>query len=71
MSKPVYTVADIAELTGFSQDAIRRAITQNYVNARPEDGRRLPRLRAKKGSRRRYLVLPADVERWVEQLEDA
>lgn len=72
MSQLCYTVPAIAELTGFSETAIKKAITQRYVLERVgvKDSRILPQLHAKKGSGSGYLVLAPDLNKWLRQLED-
>lgn len=72
MTQPVYTVADIAHMTGFSEIAIRRAITQHYSDRRTgKECRPLPPLRAKRGPGKQYLVLACHLSTWLDQLEDA
>lgn len=72
VNQPAYKVSDIAAMTGFSENAIRRAITQKYSDRRPDkDGRELPPLRAKRGAGKQYLVTNQNLELWLESLDDA
>lgn len=65
MTRVLLTVAEAAEVSNTSADTLRKAIRATEPNAFP------PPLRAKRGAKGRYLILPADLQEWAESLEDA
>ena len=65
MNRILLTVADAAEVANTSEDTLRKAIRATDPASFP------PPLRAKRGAKGRYLILPADLQEWAESLEDA
>lgn len=66
MSAPlVVKIRDAAVMVSQSEDTIRRAIRATDPAAFP------PPLKAKRGGRGEYLIRVADLDRWVDQLDDA
>lgn len=70
MTRVLYTTKDLAELTPYTEEDIRLAISQNYTG-RYADKYRLPPLDAKRGPRGRYEITHKAVEEWLELLPDA
>ncbi|WP_455951383.1 hypothetical protein [Arcanobacterium haemolyticum] len=71
MFAPAYRLEEVSVMTNFSVQDLKLAITQNYETVSNQGRVRLPRLRAKRGKRREYLVLNEDLQAWLEQLPDA
>jgi hypothetical protein len=60
-----FRLADAAARTPFSVPTLRRAIQATDPTAFP------PPLRAKKDSKGRLIILPRDLEEWLDSLPDA
>ena len=63
MAGVAYSLDEIHEITGFSTNAIGRAIRDDWENMRDQDVKTLPKLRAKRGSGKKYIVLANDLVR--------
>jgi predicted DNA-binding transcriptional regulator AlpA len=63
--KLLLTIPEAASLTPFGDKTIRAAIKATDPAAFP------PPLKAKRGSRGQYLVRVADLEAWIDSLQDA
>lgn len=63
--KPLMSVREVADLTPWSVDTIKRAIRATDPSAFP------PPLKAKKGAKGAYAITAADFHAWIDSLEDA
>lgn len=67
MTTPLtYTAATAAAATGLSPEAIKRAVRSGALRAKASGG-----LNDKGQPVGKYLIRPADLDAWIEQLEDA
>ena len=71
MSTRLFTITDVAERTGFSVRALKKAIRQDYAPGQD----RLPRLGAKRGRRNangyQYLIPEDALAEFIDALPDA
>ncbi len=63
--KRLLDLEEAASLTPFSVAHLRRCI--RIAQPTPQ----MPALKAKKDGRGRYLIRPADLEDWIDRMEDA